>query len=101
MQFSESWLRSFCNPSMTTDELAHALTMAGLEVEEVTPAAPPFTHVVVGEILTREKHPNADKLALCTVNVGALSPEPLQVPAPKVTKTRGALRSKLHQRDLS
>ncbi len=79
MQFSESWLRSFCNPSMTTDELAHALTMAGLEVEEVTPAAPPFTHVVVGEILTREKHPNADKLALCTVSVGALSPAPLQI----------------------
>ena len=54
MQFSESWLRSFCNPSMTTDELAHALTMAGLEVEEVTPAAPPFTGIVVGEIVTRE-----------------------------------------------
>ena len=79
MQFSESWLRSFCNPSMTTDELAHALTMAGLEVEEVTPAAPPFTQVVVGEILTREKHPNADKLALCTVSVGAHSPAPLQI----------------------
>ncbi len=79
MQFSESWLRSFCNPSMTTDELAHALTMAGLEVEEVTPAAPPFTHVVIGEILTREKHPNADKLALCTVSVGALSDAPLQI----------------------
>ena len=79
MQFSESWLRSFCNPSMTTDELAHALTMAGLEVEEVTPAAPPFTRVVVGEILTREKHPNADKLALCTVNVGELSPQLLQI----------------------
>ncbi len=79
MQFSESWLRSFCNPLMTTDELAHALTMAGLEVEEVTPAAPPFTHVVIGEILTREKHPNADKLALCTVNVGALSDAPLQI----------------------
>ena len=79
MQFSESWLRSFCNPSMTSIELAHALTMAGLEVEEVTPAAPPFTHVVVGEILTREKHPNADKLALCTVSVGALSDAPLQI----------------------
>ena len=79
MQFSESWLRSFCNPSMTTDELAHALTMAGLEVEEVTPAAPPFTHVVIGEILTCEKHPNADKLALCTVNVGARSDAPLQI----------------------
>ncbi len=79
MQFSESWLRSFCNPSMSTDELAHALTMAGLEVEEVTPAAPAFTRVVVGEILTREKHPNADKLALCTVSVGAHSSAPLQI----------------------
>jgi len=79
MQFSESWLRSFCNPSMTTDELAHALTMAGLEVEEVTPAAPPFTGIVVGEILTREKHPNADRLSVCTVNVGSHSATPLQI----------------------
>lgn len=79
MQFSESWLRSFCNPSMTTDELAHALTMAGLEVEEVTPAAPPFTNIVVGEIVTREKHPNADRLSVCTVNVGAHSAAPLQI----------------------
>ncbi|MFO1342617.1 MAG: phenylalanine--tRNA ligase subunit beta [Burkholderiales bacterium] len=79
MQFSESWLRSFCNPSMTTDELAHALTMAGLEVEEVTPAAPPFTKIVVGEIVTREKHPNADKLSLCTVNVGPHAAAPLQI----------------------
>ncbi len=79
MQFSESWLRSFCNPSMTTDELAHALTMAGLEVEEVTPAAPPFTKIVVGEIVTREKHPNADRLSVCTVNVGVHSAAPLQI----------------------
>lgn len=79
MQFSESWLRSFCNPSLTTDELAHALTMAGLEAEEVTPAAPPFTKIVVGEIVTREKHPNADKLSLCTVNVGEHAATPLQI----------------------
>ncbi|MBL8309131.1 MAG: phenylalanine--tRNA ligase subunit beta [Burkholderiales bacterium] len=79
MQFSESWLRSFCNPSLTTDELAHALTMAGLEVEEVMPAAPPFTKIVVGEIVTREKHPNADKLSLCTVNVGPHAAAPLQI----------------------
>ena len=79
MQFSESWLRSFCNPSLTTDELAHALTMAGLEVEEVTPAAPPFTGIVVGEIVTREKHPNADRLSVCTVNVGEHSTAPLQI----------------------
>ena len=79
MQFSESWLRSFCNPSMTTDELAHALTMAGLEVEEVTPAVPPFTGIVVGEIVTREKHPNADRLSVCTVNVGSRAEAPLQI----------------------
>jgi phenylalanyl-tRNA synthetase beta chain len=79
MKFSESWLRSFCNPSMTTDELAHALTMAGLEVEEVKPAAPPFTKIVVGEIVSREKHPNADRLSVCMVNVGALSSTPLQI----------------------
>ncbi len=79
MQFSESWLRSFCNPSMTTDELAHALTMAGLEVEEVTPAAPPFTGIVVGEIVTREKHPNADRLSVCAVNVGSHAEAPLQI----------------------
>jgi phenylalanyl-tRNA synthetase beta chain len=79
MKFSESWLRSFCNPSMTTDELAHALTMAGLEVEEVKPAAPPFTKIVVGEIVSREKHPNADRLSVCMVNVGSLSAAPLQI----------------------
>jgi phenylalanyl-tRNA synthetase beta chain len=79
MKFSESWLRSFCNPSMTTDELAHALTMAGLEVEEVKPAAPPFTKIVVGEIVSREKHPNADRLSVCMVNIGTLSAAPLQI----------------------
>ncbi|TAG49966.1 MAG: phenylalanine--tRNA ligase subunit beta [Betaproteobacteria bacterium] len=79
MKFPESWLRSFCNPSMTTDELAHALTMAGLEVEDVAPAAPPFTGIVVGEIMTREKHPNADRLSVCTVNVGSHAAAPLQI----------------------
>ena len=79
MQFSESWLRSFCNPSMTTDELAHALTMAGLEVEEVTLAAPPFTGIIVGEIVAREKHPNADRLSVCLVNVGSHAEAPLQI----------------------
>jgi phenylalanyl-tRNA synthetase beta chain len=79
MQLSESWLRSFCNPSMTTDELAHALTMAGLEVEDVAPAAPPFTGIVVGEIISREKHPNADRLSVCEVNVGKHADAPLQI----------------------
>jgi phenylalanyl-tRNA synthetase beta chain len=70
MQFSENWLRSFVNPKLTSEELGHLLTMAGLELEELHPAAPAFNKVVVGEILTAEKHPNADKLRLTTVNVG-------------------------------
>lgn len=71
MQFSENWLRSFVNPKLTSEELGHLLTMAGLELEELVPAAPAFNKVVIGEILTAEKHPNADKLRLTTVNVGA------------------------------
>ena len=70
MQFPESWLRSFCNPSITTQELADTLTMAGLEVEELRPVAPPFSKVVVGEIKSAEQHPNADRLRVCQVDVG-------------------------------
>ena len=60
MQFSEQWLRSLCNPALDSDALCHLLTMAGLEVEEVDPVAPPFTGVVVAQIVSFEKHPNAD-----------------------------------------
>ena len=70
MQFPESWLRAFCNPSLTTEQLAHTLTMAGLEVEELQAVAPPFSHVVVGEIRHAEQHPNADRLRVCKVDVG-------------------------------
>lgn len=70
MQFPESWLREFCNPPLTTAELSDALTMAGLEVEELQPVAPPFTRVVVGEIKQAEQHPNADRLRVCQVDVG-------------------------------
>ncbi len=70
MQFPESWLREFCNPVLTTQELADALTMAGLEVEELKPVAPPFSHIVVGEIVEAVQHPNADRLRVCKVNVG-------------------------------
>lgn len=77
MQFSESWLRSLVNPKLNTAELCHLMTMAGLEVEAAEPAAPAFSHVVVAEILTAERHPNADRLQVCTVNVGAT--EPLQI----------------------
>ena len=71
MQFPESWLRSFVNPGITTDELAHKLTMAGLEVEEVAPAAPEFSGVVVAHIVSVEPHPNADKLRVCQVDDGS------------------------------
>ena len=70
MQFSESWLRTFCNPPISTAQLAETLTMAGLEVEDLDPVAPPFTGIVVGEIKEAVQHPNADRLRVCKVDVG-------------------------------
>lgn len=70
MQFPESWLREFCNPPLNTQELADTLTMAGLEVEELRPVAPPFTKIVVGEIKEAVQHPDADRLRVCQVDVG-------------------------------
>jgi len=77
MQFPESWLREFCNPPLSTRELADTLTMAGLEVEETRPAAPPFSGIVVGEIKQAEPHPNADRLRVCQVDAGG--PQPLTI----------------------
>jgi phenylalanyl-tRNA synthetase beta chain len=76
MNIPESWLRSFCNPKMPGRELADKLTMAGVEVESYEPTGPAFAGVVVGELLSVEPHPNADKLTVCKVNVGK---ETLQV----------------------
>ena len=70
MQFPESWLREFCNPALTSRELADTLTMAGLEVEEFKSVAPPFHNIVVGEITEAMQHPNADRLRVCKVDVG-------------------------------
>jgi phenylalanyl-tRNA synthetase beta chain len=70
MQFSESWLRTFCNPPISTQQLADTLTMAGLEVEDLKPIAPAFTKIVVGEIKEAVQHPNADRLRVCKVDVG-------------------------------
>ena len=64
MQFSEQWLRTYANPAIGSEELAHRLTMAGLEVEDNDPVAPPFTGVVVAHVLSVDKHPNADKLTV-------------------------------------
>jgi phenylalanyl-tRNA synthetase beta chain len=74
MQFSESWLRTFVNPSLSSEELSHLLTMAGLEVEEMTSVAPAFDKVVVGQVLTKDKHPDADRLNVLTVDVGQTEP---------------------------
>jgi phenylalanyl-tRNA synthetase beta chain len=70
MQFPESWLREFCNPPLTTQQIAETLTMGGLEVEDLHPVAPPFDKVVVGEIKECVQHPNADRLRVCQVDVG-------------------------------
>lgn len=82
MQFPESWLRTLVNPSLSTDELSHRLTMAGLEVEEANPVAPAFTGVVVARILSAEQHPNADKLRVCQVDAGTGSPLQIVCGAP-------------------
>ncbi|WP_415905433.1 phenylalanine--tRNA ligase subunit beta [Neptuniibacter sp. QD48_55] len=71
MKFSEKWLRELVNPAISTQELVDQVTMAGLEVDEVEAAAKDFTGVIVGEILTAEQHPNADKLQVCTVTNGS------------------------------
>jgi len=83
MKFSENWLRTFVDPPLTTRELAHALAMGGLDVEHVEPVAPPFDRVVVGEVLAVEKHPGADRLSVCTVNVG-VAPLSIVCGAPNV-----------------
>lgn len=67
MKFSESWLRKSVNPSISTEEMVAQVTMAGLEVESVESAAPSMSGVVVGEIISVEQHPDADKLRVCQV----------------------------------
>jgi len=82
MQFPESWLRTFCNPPLTSQQLADTLTMAGLEVEGLEPVAPPFTGVVVGRIVDVVQHPNADRLRVCQVDVGQEQPLSIVCGAP-------------------
>ncbi len=76
MKFSENWLRSFVATSLTSGELADALTMGGIEVEAIEPAAPAFDKVVVAVVVEVQKHPDADRLTICTVDAGGA---PLQV----------------------
>ncbi len=77
MKFSENWLRTFVNPPLDSAALAHALTMSGLEVEALETVAPPFEKLVVARVLEVTKHPQADRLNVCKVEVG--SGEPLQI----------------------
>ena len=70
MKFSEQWLRGWVNPQVSRDELVARLSMAGLEVDSVAPVAGVFSGVVVGEVLSTEQHPDADKLRVCQVSNG-------------------------------
>ncbi len=74
MKFSENWLRTWVDPDLSSEALGHVLTMAGLEVEALESVAPAFSDVVVAEVLEVVKHPNADRLNVCQVNVGEAAP---------------------------
>jgi len=74
MRFSESWLREWVNPPVDTKALADQLSMAGLEVDAVEPAAPDFNGVVIGLVESVAPHPDAAKLRICSVETGAGSP---------------------------
>lgn len=70
MKFSENWLREWVNPDISSDELSEQLSMAGLEVDDVSPVAGEFSNVVVGHVVECGKHPEADKLQVTKINVG-------------------------------
>ena len=71
MNISTRWLREWVSPDVSDQELSEKLTMAGLEVDQIAPVAPPFEGLVVGHVVSCGKHPNADKLSLCEVDIGA------------------------------
>ena len=84
MRIPEQWLRQFCDPPIDTQALAERLTMGGLEVESIEPVAAPFSGVVVAHVLQVEPHPNADRLKVCRVDVGAGEPAQIVCGAPNV-----------------
>ncbi|WP_057831058.1 phenylalanine--tRNA ligase subunit beta [Colwellia sp. TT2012] len=73
MKFSESWLREWVNPALSSDELAHQITMAGLEVDSVDPVAGEFSGVIIGEVVECGPHPDADKLQVTKISLGDYS----------------------------
>lgn len=84
MKFSQSWLRTFVDSGLPGAELSHLLTMAGLEVEELDPVAPAFHSVVVAQVLSVTKHPDADRLNVCQVDIGTGTPQQIVCGAPNV-----------------
>ena len=86
MQFTESWLKSLVNTPLNTQELGDKLTMAGLEVEELEPLAPEFSGVVVGLVLKKDKHPDADRLSVCQVQVAEGDVRQIVCGAPNVAE---------------
>jgi len=84
MKFSEAWLREWVNPDLETAQLAELLTMAGLEVDSVDPAAGEFGGVLVAEVLSVDAHPDADKLRVCQVSTGEGEPIQIVCGAPNV-----------------
>lgn len=94
MKFSENWLREWVNPELDRDALVEQLTMTGLEVDGVEPAAADLSAVVVAEVLSVAPHPDADRLRVCDVEVGADAPLSIVCGAPNVSvgmKTAAAL----------
>ena len=92
MKFSEQWLREWVDPPLATDDLAEQLTMAGLEVDSISTAADPFSGVVVGEVLSTEPHPNAERLKVCQVDIGAADALKGQLPVGLVVLKAGVDR---------
>lgn len=85
MKVTESWLREWTNPDLDANKIAEYLTMSGLEVDSINSVAPPFSKVVVGKIIAVEQHPDADKLRVTQVDVGADSPVQIVCGAPNAT----------------
>ena len=79
MKVSENWLRQWVNPALSAEQIGEQLTMAGLELDDLTKVARDFSGVVVGQVLSVEPHPDADKLRVTRVDVGQHSSEPLQI----------------------
>jgi phenylalanyl-tRNA synthetase beta chain len=78
MKFSESWLREWVNPALSSDELAHQITMAGLEVDGVDPVAGEFSSVIIGEVIECGPHPDADKLQVTKISLGDYSSDTVE-----------------------